>query len=82
MQEAQIQSLIQEDPTGHGAAKPCATTIEPALQTLEAKTTEARMPKTPCSATRETTAITAKSSPCCLQPEKAHIAMKTQDSHK
>ena len=28
MQETQIPSLIQEEPTCHGAIKPCATTTE------------------------------------------------------
>ena len=31
MQGTQVQSLAQEDPTCHGATKPCATTTEPAL---------------------------------------------------
>ena len=31
MQGTRVRALVQEDPTCHGATKPCATTTEPAL---------------------------------------------------
>ena len=31
MQGTQVQALVREDPTCHGATKPVATTTEPAL---------------------------------------------------
>ena len=60
MEGTQVQALVQEDPTCHGATKPCDTTTEPALlarkpQLLKptshnywsphAATTEARAPR-------------------------------------
>ena len=48
-----VQSVIGEGPTCHGAAKPWAPTIEPALQTPGARRDAAAM-RSPCTATGET----------------------------
>lgn len=40
----QVQSLTQEDPTGHGAAEPVTATTEPVLQGPEAASPEPTHP--------------------------------------
>ena len=83
IQGTQVQSLVQEDPTCHGATKPVrhnywACTLEPphhnywSLRTLGPT---CRQLLSPCSATRGTTAIRSlctatKNSPCSPQLEK------------
>ena len=64
MQDTEIPSLIQEEPTCHGAIKPCATTTEAlvlrvnALQQAKTLQREALVP----------------------QLEKAQVSVKTQHS--
>ena len=45
MQGTRVRSLVREDPTCHGATKPCATAIEPVLWSPRATTTEAHVPR-------------------------------------
>ena len=48
MQETRVQTLVQEDPTRHGATKPNSeTTVEPARHSSSAATTEAVSPRAP-----------------------------------
>ena len=75
MQETQVQSLGQEDPTCQGATKPVhhnyrACVPEPReLQPLSPRA--ARAPESLCSTTREACALQLGSSPCWPQLEKA-----------
>ena len=45
MQGTLLQSLVQEEPTCHGADEPMATSAEPALESPGATTTEAHAPR-------------------------------------
>ena len=56
IQKTQIQSLIPEDPTCLQQLSLGATTIELVLQSLATTVTEACVPSSLCSATREATA--------------------------
>ena len=88
MQGTQVQALVQEDPTCHGATKPVhhnyracalspwATTNKPACHNYWSPCTQS-----PCSATREATAMrstrsTTKSSHCSPQLEKARAQQR------
>ena len=73
MQGTQVRALVQEDPTCHGATKPVG------------HTTEAHMPRAPCSATREATAMPVhcmKSSPHSPQLEKTHVQQRRPKAAK
>ena len=84
MQETQVQTLIQEDPTYHRATKTCGTTTEPVLgwetATIAVGGTdiETHGPYSPCSATREATAMSSLYSP---HLEKSPCGNKDADSH-
>ena len=69
MQRTQVQSLVWEDPTCHGATKP------PAAQLL--KPTGLEQQRKPCNKKPTTT---TKSSSCSPQLQKTHAAMKTHHS--
>ena len=45
MQEAWVQSLIREDPTGHGATESLTTTSEPELKSPGPAITETHTPR-------------------------------------
>ena len=67
--------------------KLCSKAREPQLLSPHAAATETRVSYSPCSTTREATAMrnlstAAKSSPWSLQLEKARVKMKTQHSPK
>ena len=67
MEATQVQSLVQEDPTGHGATKLLATATELALQTPRAAAAEptrhglwSPCTRSSCSTTREATAVRSR----------------------
>lgn len=67
--------------------EPCTTTIEPALESLRAATTDARVPYSLRSSTRDATAvrslcITAREYPCSPQLEKALVQKRRKFQHK
>ena len=86
-QETQVWALVREDPTCRGATKPVrqdywACTLEAASHNYWA-----HMPKSPCSTTREATAMrsprtTMKSSPRSPQLEKARAQQQRPHTDK
>ena len=48
-----IQSLVQEDPTGHRAAKPCTTTTGPVLSSLWSTTKDVKTVRSLHTTTRQ-----------------------------
>ena len=61
-----VRSLVQEDPTGHGATKPRAATQEACVASL-------------CSSTREATTVR---SPCTAMKSSPRLAMTTHHNQK
>ena len=87
MQGTQVWALVQEDPTCHGATKPVchnywACALEPTSHNYWS-----HHAKSPCSATREATAMirpctTRMSSPRSWQLEKAHAQQRRPNAAK
>ena len=94
MQETQVRSLIQEDPTCCGATTEplwhhvsqllslCSRARDLQLLSPSVATSEAHEPERLCSATREAGTPQLESDPHLPQLGKSPCSMKTQDSKK
>lgn len=89
VQGTRVWSLIQEGTTCRETTSPCFTTSEPASHSYWAQEAQLLKPvhQSLCSRreatpTRNPCVGQPRVVPCSPQPEKLHIAMKTQHSHK
>ena len=92
MQGTWVKTLVREDPTCRGATKPVrhnyqACAVEPTSHNYWACAPQLLKPASPCSATREATAVRSprtatKSSPRSPQLEKAHAQQRRPNAAK